>query len=57
MNRDQIKGTAKVAKGRIRERAGKSSGDLKLETAGKADQVAGKIQRAFGGVKKALKVK
>lgn len=57
MNRDQFRGTAKGAKGRVREVAGRAAGDLKLETAGKADQLAGKVQKAVGGAKKALRAK
>ena len=34
---------------------GKATGDAKLETEGKTQQVAGKIQNAVGGVKDALK--
>jgi uncharacterized protein YjbJ (UPF0337 family) len=55
MNRDQITGSAKIAKGKILEAIGKTAGDSKLETAGQADQVEGKVQRAIGGVEEALK--
>jgi uncharacterized protein YjbJ (UPF0337 family) len=34
---------------------GKATGDAKLETEGKTQQVAGKIQNAVGGIKDALK--
>ena len=37
--------------------AGKVLGDAKLESEGKADQAAGKIQNAVGGVKDTLKGK
>lgn len=57
MNGDQFRGMAKVAKGKIREVAGKATGDLKLETAGKADQLEGKVQKAIGGAKQAFKAK
>ena len=35
--------------------AGKVLGDAKLESEGKADQAAGKVQNAVGGVKDTLK--
>jgi uncharacterized protein YjbJ (UPF0337 family) len=37
--------------------AGKVTGDTKLESEGKADQVAGKVQNAVGGIKDALRGK
>jgi uncharacterized protein YjbJ (UPF0337 family) len=39
------------------EVAGKVLGDAKLESEGKADKAAGKIQNAVGGVKDTLKGK
>jgi uncharacterized protein YjbJ (UPF0337 family) len=55
MNKDRIEGSAEQAKGKIKEVAGKVTGDSKLETEGKADQVAGKIQNTVGGMKDAIK--
>ncbi len=57
MNKDQITGSAKIAKGKILEALGRSAGDAKLEAAGHADQVEGKVQKAIGGVEEALKAK
>jgi uncharacterized protein YjbJ (UPF0337 family) len=51
MNKDRIKGSTKQAKGKFKEAAGKATGDSKLETEGKADQAAGKIQNTVGGLK------
>lgn len=45
----------KEIKGKIKEVAGKVLGDAKLETEGKADQVAGKVQNAAGGIKDTVK--
>ena len=39
----------------MKEVAGKVTGDTKLETEGKAGQVAGKIQNTVGGMKDAVK--
>ena len=55
MDKDRIKGTAQQAKGAIKERAGKITGDAKLESEGKADKVAGKVQNAVGGMKDKLR--
>jgi uncharacterized protein YjbJ (UPF0337 family) len=55
MNKDRIEGSAEQAKGTIKEVAGKVTGDSKLETEGKADQVSGKIRNTVGGLKDAVK--
>ncbi|HEV7464180.1 MAG TPA: CsbD family protein [Methyloceanibacter sp.] len=55
MDKDRIKGSAEQAKGKVKEVAGKLTGDAKLEGEGKADKAAGKIRNAVGGIKDALK--
>lgn len=55
MNKDRIEGSANQAKGKVKEVAGKITGDSKLETEGKADQVAGKVQNTIGGIKDTVK--
>jgi uncharacterized protein YjbJ (UPF0337 family) len=55
MNKDRIEGSANQAKGKVKEVAGKVTGDSKLETEGKADQVAGKVQNTIGGIKDTVK--
>ncbi len=55
MNKDRIEGSATQAKGKIKEVAGKVTGDAKLETEGKTDQVKGKVQNAVGGMKDTIK--
>ena len=55
MNKDRIEGSVEQAKGKIKEVAGKATGDSKLETEGKAEQVNGKVQNAVGGFKDAVK--
>ncbi|MCH4268344.1 MAG: CsbD family protein [Brevundimonas sp.] len=52
---DRIEGAAKNIGGKLKEAAGKLTGDEKLKAEGRADQVAGKVQNAVGGVKDALK--
>jgi uncharacterized protein YjbJ (UPF0337 family) len=55
MDNDRIAGSAKQAKGAVKEAAGKVLGDSKLVADGKSDKVEGKIQNAVGGAKDALK--
>jgi uncharacterized protein YjbJ (UPF0337 family) len=55
MDKDRIAGAAKQIKGSIKQAVGKAVGDAKLESDGKADKVAGKVQNAIGGLKDALR--
>ena len=57
MDKDRIKGSAQQAKGTVKEVAGKVTGDTKLESEGKGDKIAGKIQNAVGGLKDTLRGK
>jgi uncharacterized protein YjbJ (UPF0337 family) len=57
MDKDRIKGSAQQAKGTVKEIAGKVTGDAKLESEGKSDKVAGKVQNAIGGLKDTLRGK
>jgi uncharacterized protein YjbJ (UPF0337 family) len=57
MDKDRMKGSAKQAKGAVKEVAGKITGDAKLEAEGKSDKVAGKVQNAVGGLKDSLRGK
>jgi uncharacterized protein YjbJ (UPF0337 family) len=57
MDKDRIKGSAEQAKGAVKEAAGKIFGDKKLETEGKTDKAAGKVQNAIGGLKDAVRGK
>ena len=55
MNKDRIEGSAEQAKGKVKEVAGKVTGDAKLESEGKAQKIAGKVQNTIGGMKDTLK--
>jgi uncharacterized protein YjbJ (UPF0337 family) len=55
MDKDRVEGSAKQAKGAVKDAAGKVLGDKKLQTEGKADKAAGKVQNAFGGAKDKLR--
>ena len=54
---DRVEGAARNIGGKIKEAAGKLTGDAKLEADGKADQVEGKVQNAVGGIKDTLRGK
>lgn len=51
MDKDRIEGAAEQAKGKIKEVAGKVTGDAKTEAEGKGQQAAGKLQNTVGGLK------
>jgi uncharacterized protein YjbJ (UPF0337 family) len=55
MNKDRVEGSLEQAKGKVKEVAGKVTGDSKLQSEGKAQQVAGKVQNAVGGIKDTVK--
>ena len=55
MDKDRIEGSAKQAKGAIKQAAGKITGDSKLKAEGGADKLAGKVQNAVGGARDALR--
>jgi len=57
MDKDRIEGSAKQAKGAVKEVAGKVTGDAKLEAEGRSDKAAGKVQNAVGGLKDTLRGK
>jgi uncharacterized protein YjbJ (UPF0337 family) len=51
MDKDRVAGAAKQAKGKLKDAAGKVTGDEKLRAEGKADKAEGKVQNTFGGLK------
>ena len=55
MDKDRVAGSAKQVRGAVKEVVGKVVGDAKLESEGKADKAAGKVQNAIGGVKDAVR--
>jgi uncharacterized protein YjbJ (UPF0337 family) len=48
MNKDQVKGKAKVIAGKVQEQAGKLVGSKKQQIKGLSKQIAGKAQKGFG---------
>ena len=55
VDKDRVEGSWEQAKGKVKEVAGKVSGDSKTEAEGKAQKTAGKIQNAVGGLKDTLR--
>jgi uncharacterized protein YjbJ (UPF0337 family) len=55
MNKDQVDGRLKEAKGTIKEAVGSLVGNEKLQDKGTAERILGKAQAKFGDVKKDLK--
>ncbi len=51
MNKDQFKGRAKQAKGKVREITGKLLRDKSLEEKGRVQKIGGKIQAGYGNFK------
>ncbi|AWN40327.1 CsbD family protein [Methylobacterium durans] len=57
VDQDRVEGSATNLGGKVKEGAGRVTGDEKLKNEGIADQVKGKVQNAVGSVKDALKGK
>lgn len=55
MNKDQVDGRIEQAKGKVKEVAGKLSGNERLKTEGQVDQVAGKTEATVGDAKEKVK--
>lgn len=55
MDREHVKGAADMAKGAIKEGAGKLTGDKDLEAQGKVDKAKGSAHNAAGDVKDAAR--
>lgn len=54
---DRIEGSAKTIGGKIKETAGKVTGDEKMKAEGRAEQLSGKVQNSVGGLKDTLRDK
>ncbi len=53
--KDKAKNLAQMAKGKIKEKAGKATGDGRLEAEGNVDQAKANVKQAGEKVKDALK--
>ena len=54
MDKDRVKGSATNVGGKVKEGAGRVTGDEKLKSEGVLDQAKGKVQNAVGGIKDAI---
>ncbi|MEO6354492.1 MAG: CsbD family protein [Burkholderiaceae bacterium] len=55
MNKDQVKGAAKDAAGKVQQTAGKVIDSKEQQAKGIAKQAAGKTQKAYGDAKETVK--
>jgi len=55
MNDDKIKGAMDDAAGRVKRQVGEWTGDTSTQADGAAQQVKGKVEKAVGGLRDALK--
>ncbi len=55
MHKDEVKGAANDAKGKIKEAAGKATGNERLEAEGLGDQAKGKVQKGVGSIKEGVR--
>ncbi len=51
---DQAEGTARKVKGRLKKAAGDLTGNRRLHQEGKADELAGKVQKKAGEIERVL---
>jgi uncharacterized protein YjbJ (UPF0337 family) len=49
MDRNRVEGAAQKMGGKMKEAAGKMTGDSKLKAEGKADKTVGGVKNAIGG--------
>jgi uncharacterized protein YjbJ (UPF0337 family) len=51
MDKDKVKGTIDDAAGRVKRQVGEWTGDTSAEIEGAAQQVKGKVEKAWGNIK------
>jgi uncharacterized protein YjbJ (UPF0337 family) len=55
MDKQRTEGAAQKTGGKIKEAAGKLTGDAKLQADGKADKTAGGVKNVVGGLKDSVR--
>ena len=50
--KDRVKGRLNEAKGKVKEEAGRATGDPDMQDRGTAEKIGGKVQRKVGEIKK-----
>ena len=51
VDKNQVKGLARQAKGSVKQAVGKATGNRRVEMEGALEKSAGKVQKAFGDLK------
>ena len=55
MHKDEVEGSAKQARGSVKDAVGKVTGDDKLRADGAADKAEGAVQKKVGETKEAVR--
>ena len=55
MNKDQVKGRAKIVEGKIQESVGKITGSDRQQAKGLGKQITGNAEKAYGDAKQVVK--
>ena len=55
MNKDQVKGRAKIVEGKIQESVGKITGSDRQQAKGLGKQITGNVEKAYGYAKEVVK--
>jgi uncharacterized protein YjbJ (UPF0337 family) len=55
MHKDEVKGTAKQARGAVKDAVGKATGDSKLRADGALDKAEGRVQQEVGNAKEKVR--
>jgi uncharacterized protein YjbJ (UPF0337 family) len=50
--KDRVKGRMEEAKGKVKEKAGRATGNPDLQDRGTGEKIGGKVQRKVGEIKK-----
>jgi uncharacterized protein YjbJ (UPF0337 family) len=50
--KDRLQGSARETKGKLKEKIGRTAGDLRTADRGTAEKAGGKVQRKVGEIKK-----
>ena len=55
VDKNQVKGLARQAKGSVKQAVGKATGNRRVEAEGALEKSAGKVQKAFGDLKSKIR--
>lgn len=55
VDKNQVKGLARQAKGSVKQAVGKATGNRRVEAEGAIEKSAGKVQKAFGDLKSKIR--